>query len=803
MDLLLEDIRYGIRQLIRQRGSTSVAILTLALGIGISTAIVSVIDATMLRPLPYPNPEQLVSISSEEVQADGRTSRPTPSMEDMRSWQAATEVVSAVAGWGSAFRGRIVSGAEPERLRVAHFTEAYLSMHGVTPIIGRDFLREDSEPGAPLVALLGYGYWQSRFGGRSDVLGSTITLEDDVATIVGVLPPWFNATTPLSTPLRILANEFSRRGTGRVSVYARLLPGVTIEQARARLSAAMRRGTGADGSSREARELRAAVTSRLESTTSRYRTTVNVLAAAVSLVLLIACVNVGGLLLARGAARQAELAIRASLGAKRGRLIRQLLTECVLLALMAGLVGVVLAWASLDVIVANVPLTMPDNSPVRLNLRVLAATAALLIPTTLLFGLVPAIRLSRTPIGSVMARSSRQVGSSLSARGGQWLIASEVALAVVLVAGSGLMIRSFLRMSAVDLGFNPDALLTMEVLPLERTPAAHNEYYKAVLQQIRTLPGVSQAGIVDNFALGGGLSFTNVSVGGKGTFVNVFDSTPGYFETVGARLQAGRFLTDADYAAGLRGVVINETAARMLFPDGRAVGGEVVRAGADSRPWTVLGVIADFRHGGPLETGPRTHNQPHVFFPLEPTASDLTQAMLIVMKMSPDAPVLADQLRRVARSIGPPVLVERIRSGDELFGQSVITPRRRTVLLVLLGTLGLTLALVGVFGMTAYSVTRRTAEIGVRMAFGARPSQVVRRIVRDAAFPIVLGTIVGVVGATFATRVITSFLFQTAPTDPVTFAAVAVTLIVTGGIAALIPALRAAQVDPASCLRSE
>jgi predicted permease len=498
------------------------------------------------------------------------------------------------------------------------------------------------------------------------------------------------------------------------------------------------------------------------------------------------------------------LAIRASLGAKRGRLIRQLLTECVLLALAAGVVGVLLAWATLDVIVANVPLAMPDNSPVTLNLRVLAATVALLFPTTLLFGLVPAIRLSRAPIGSVLARSSRQVGSSLSPRGGQWLIAGEVALAVVLVAGSALMLRSFLRIYAVDLGFNADGLVTMEVLPLDRTPAAHKEYYKALVQQLRTLPGIAQVGLVDNFPLGSGMSFTSVSVGGRQTFLTVFDTTPGYFETIGARLRAGRFPNDADYSAGLRGVVINESAASMLFADGRVVGAELTRAGGDRRPWTVLGVIADLRHGGPLETAPRPQYQAHVFFPLdEPTASDLTEAMLIVMRISPDAPVLADQLRRVARSIGPPVLVERIRTGDELLGQSVITPRRRTVLLVLLGALGLTLALVGVFGMTAYSVTRRTAEIGVRMAFGARPGQVVQRIVRDAAVPILIGTVVGVLGASFATRIITSFLFQTAPTDPVTFAAVAVTLVVTGGIAALIPALRAARVDPASCLRSE
>jgi putative ABC transport system permease protein len=358
-------------------------------------------------------------------------------------------------------------------------------------------------------------------------------------------------------------------------------------------------------------------------------------------------------------------------------------------------------------------------------------------------------------------------------------------------------------MYAVDLGFNPDGLITMEVLPLERTPAAHKEYYKSLLQQIRTLPGITQVGLVDNFPLGSGMSFTSVSVAGKETFLTVFATTPGYFETIGARLRAGRFPNDADYGAGLRAVVINESAARMLFPDGRVVGAEMSRAGGDRRPWTVLGVIADLRHGGPLETAPRPQNQAHVFFPLEPTASDLTEAMLIVMRISPDAPVLADQLRRVARSIGPPVLVERIRTGEELLGQSVITPRRRTVLLALLGSLGLILALVGVFGMTAYAVTRRTAEIGVRMAFGARPGQVVGRILRDAALPILIGTAVGVVAATFATKAIASFLFQTAPTDPVTFAVVALTLIATGGGAALLPALRAAQVDPASCLRSE
>jgi predicted permease len=381
------------------------------------------------------------------------------------------------------------------------------------------------------------------------------------------------------------------------------------------------------------------------------------------------------------------------------------------------------------------------------------------------------------------------------------LIAAEVALAVILVAGAGLMLRSYARIAAVNLGFNPDGLVTMHVLPLDRSPAAHKEYYVALLRQIRMVPGIASAGIVDNFPLGGGTSFQGVRVAGKSIGGTVFEATPGYFETIGARLREGRFLTDADYASGFRGAIIDETAARAMFPDGSPVGREFTRPGPDQQPWTVLGVIADLRHGGPLDT--RMKNEPQIFYPMEPTEFDLNQAMMVVVRPSGEVSGLADQLRRVAQSVGPRVLVERIRSGHDWFGDRVITPRRRTVLLGLLGGLGLALALVGIFGMTAYAVTRRTAEIGVRMAFGARPAQVVQTMVRDAAVPIAAGTVLGVGGAVLATRVIESFLFETAPTDPVTLAAVAVTLALTGCVAALVPALRAAKVDPAASLRAE
>jgi putative ABC transport system permease protein len=788
----MEDIRNGVRQLARQRGSSCVAILTLALGIGLSSALFSVIHATMLRPLPYPNPEQLVEVWPELLEPGGTFWNPTPSMEDMRAWQTPDDVFSAVAFTGGAFRGRILQNAEPERITVMYFTEQYLSMYGVTPVIGRDFTREDCEPGAPAIALLGYGFWQSRYGGRADVIGTTIRLDDEVATIVGVLPSWFNATTQVSQPFRLPADEFASRGTGH-GVEARLRPGVSLEEAGARLSARTKPSHGSP-------QVRAVVTSQFDSITARYRTTIVVFVGAVALIVLLAAVNVAGLLMARGAARQRELDVRAALGASRARLVRQLLTESLILAVPAGVIGVALAWLSLDAIVANVPMRLPENAPVTLNIAVLAATAALLVVTAIVAGLMPALRLSRAQAGNIMLRANRQMGSTLSRRSGQMLIAAEVALAVVLVAGAGLMVRTFVRISGVDLGFNAESLMTMRVMPISPSPDAHKQYYLALVQHLRTVPGVSSASLVSYFVLDGGTSYTSVIASPAKIFGPVFDVMPEYFETVGARLVQGRFLTEADYASNYQGVVMSESAARVLFGGAPAVGREVTRTGA-KRSWVVLGVIADLRHGGPLNDDARDRQQ--VFFPFEPTKWTVETPMTAVVRYSRGAGGVVEQLQRIAQSIGPRVVVDEIRSSDELFAERVITPRRRLVLLSLLGALALALALVGVFGTTAYAVTRRTAEIGLRLAVGARPGQTVRTIVLDSVMPIVIGTAIGLGAAVLLTRTIQSFLFETTPTDPLTLASVAAVLIISGALAALVPALRAAGIDPASTLRTE
>lgn len=800
METIVQDIRYSVRLLLKQRGFAVVAIVTLALAIGAVTAVVSVIDAAMLRPLPYPDPEQLVSLGVSMPRADGRPYRPSPSMEDARTWQAATDVFSAVSAWDNVFYGRIVDGEQLERVQITEIDEQYLPMYGIEPLLGRNVNADDIAQGAPAVAILEHGYWQSRFGGDPDVLGETIRLGETPTTIIGVLPAGF-ADTQLLQPLHVAPDWEARRGSG-MSVYGRLLPGITLEQAQERLSARMGEAEGPDGS---IVEVSARVVSLLDTATGRYWTTIVALSGAVAFILSLACVNVAGLQLARGATRQPELAVRAALGAGRGRLVRQIMVENTVLAAAGALLGVVVAWLSLDSLVANLPMSLPSNAPVTINLKVLVATVLLTALTAILFGLVPAIRLSRVRVAASLTNAGGRHGSSLSRRSSQLLMGAEIALAVVLVVGAALMLRSFGRVLSVDVGFDPGSIVTVQVVPVDTDPTTHEQYYPALLRDLRLIPGIAAAGAIDYLPLAGVSSFNPVYIGDQRFGAGGRRVLPGYVETLDLPVIEGRTLSEADYAAGRNLAMLNESLARELFPDGSAVGRSFTRQDTDEQgnridiPWEVIGVIGDVRHEGPL----RPDRVGELYLPFKAIPSDTAQGRGLIVVVRPSVPNagLANGLREAAEAVGPRVLIESVRSGTDWLGDRVLTPRRRTVLLSLLGGLGLALALVGVFGLTAYAVARRTWEIGVRMTFGARPSQVVGAIVRDAAVPVAAGTVVGLLAAVAATRVIETFLFETPPTDPATFATVAIVLAVTGIIAAWIPARRAVRIDPLVALR--
>jgi predicted permease len=420
------------------------------------------------------------------------------------------------------------------------------------------------------------------------------------------------------------------------------------------------------------------------------------------------------------------------------------------------------------------------------------------------FGLIPAFRLSRGELNQALASGSRRQGQGLSRRGGQWLIATEVAFAVVLVVGAGLMIRSFARIMNVDVGFDPASIVTMQVQPISAEDGAQARFYPELLRAIRAIPGVEAAGAVDDFALSRVTTFTTGRAEGRRAGTESRQTTPGYLEALGIEPVEGRLPTEADAAAGREIIVLSETLAHDLFPDGLALGRQVQ---VGRRTLEVVGVVPDLRHGGPL----RRPVSADAFLPFANRASGNERGaglrrslgLTVVVRPRGEVPDLAGRLRQAAQSIGPPVLVEGIRSGTDWLSDRVVTPRRRTVMLGLLGALGLVLALVGIFGMTAYAVSRRTREIGVRMAFGARPGQVVGTMVRDALTPLVVGTLVGLAGAAAATRVIANFLFETEATDPATFATVAVLLTCAGLLAAWVPALRAARVDPVTTLRAE
>ena len=795
METIVQDLKYGARLLWRQPGFSFVAILTLALGIGVTTAIVSVIDAALLHPLPYSKPEELVELTIAVPKPDRPVpSRYGPSMLDVETIRKHPDPPVDVARWDMA-DPMLADGPEPERLRGYEIDERYLGLFGIVPHRGRGIQEADTRPGAPLVVVIGHGYWQRRFAGQDNAVGQRLQLDNNSYEVVGVLPPGFYRTTALWLPLKTAAASYERRGMGN-STYARLRRGLTVEQASRELTNIVAGLPGQDGTSGPGSY--ASVQTLLERNTRGYWTTGNILLGAAGLILLIACVNVAGLLLARGATRLHEVAIRASIGAGRMRLIRQLLTESLLLALAGSAVGLLVAWWTLDSLVANIPLPVSTNAPASLNPRVLGFSLLVTLVTGILFGLGPALRLSRVQVSGALARGGRRGGAALSRRGGHWLIGTEIALALVLVTGAALMIRSFDRLTSVDLGFEPETFITLQASPTEIKAPVFSSYYERLVETIRQWPDVEAVGAVNHLPLMGTFSYTQVSSGEAKVPAILRRARPGYLESLGLSPLQGRFPQTSDAAGGRAVAVMSQRAMKQMFPAGNPIG-SVVTIG--KLPVEVIGVAPELKNEGAVSS--RVGDYPEIFAVLPPAPTDRVEPMVVVVRPRPNAADLPERLRQVALNSGTRAVVERVRTGSEWLDNTVITPRRRTVLLSLLGGLGLLLTLIGVFGMTAYAVARRTQEIGVRMAFGATASNVVREFVREARWPVGIGIAIGLAGAWAATRVIATFLFETTPTDVPTFVTAAAILATTALIAVWLPARKAARVDPVTSLRAD
>jgi len=803
---LVRDFRYAARSLARSPGFTVVAVAVLALGIGATSAIFSLVSAVWLKPLPFADAERIVTLWVDLTRVGGpETVNIAPA--NFVDWQERSHSFESMSALEPMDFNLTGDGGEPERLAGLRASPNLFETIGLMPILGRTFTADD-DANDPVV--ISEGFWLRRLGGDPAAVGRTITLDGSPHLVVGVVPRDFrfpNGEVDVFVPT-VWAPDMLARSTSYVwwSV-AKLRDGVSVQAAAAELSsvaASLERDFPNTG-----RGAAASIVPLQEQLSVGFTPTLRALLGAVALVLLIACANVANLMLARSTTRQKELAIRKALGAARGRVLRQLLTESALLAAISVAIGLGVALACLGYLARLLPNTLPASTALSLDFRVLAFTAATALGTVLLFGAGPAFVAARRDFGAAFGRAVGAHGATMR-RLRTALIVAEIALTVVLLAGAGLLLRSYAAVLAVDPGFKAEGLLLAEtVLPIPRYPDApdRDAFYKRVLENVRALPGVESAGYTNYAPLMfmGGRALVLVEgrprPEGSAIAQNIVanrSASPGYFETLGVPLVRGRLFDDRDVRDGARVAVINETMARRHWPDQDPIGQRFSVGAPGGGPTTVVGVVADVR-----QMGLAVPADPELFLPLDQTSIPFMWPRQMVVRTAGDPLALAPALRRAVWAVDPTQPVSSLRAMSEVLDTQLANRDMQLTLTGTFAVLALLLAAVGLYGVLSYTVSQSTNEIGLRMALGAQQKTVVGTVVRSALTTTVVGIGLGLLAASVLTSVIDSFLYGVRPTDPATAATVAGVLLLVAGLAALIPAVRAAGVNPMTALRAE
>jgi len=819
MGTLLQDLRYGRRILAKNPGFTSVAVITLALGIGANSAIFSVVNAVLLRPVHFEDPDRIVRVWATNPRVDSERALPSPA--DFLDWRDRNHVFEQISAWRTWFY-TLIGGKEPEQVWGVRTSTSFFEILRVKAALGRTFLPEEEEPGRDQVVVLSHGIWERRFGADRSLVGKTIDISGKPFTVIGVLPADFNlfgSTRPLDLWMPfVLQPEQLRRDDRSIIVFARLKAGVTLNDARAEMSTIARqleaeypktnRGWGAN------------VETMHESLVVELRPGLRILLAAVGFVLLIACANVANLLLARGTARQREFAIRGALGAGPLRLVRHLLTESVLTAILGGGLGLLFSFWALDLLRSISPGEgvgwIPHLDRIRVDRSVLGFTLLVSLLTTVLFGLAPALQVSKAKLNESLKEGGRSYTEGLQGRRlRDLLVMSEVALALVLLVGAGLMVRSFLKLLQVNPGLDPQGVLTTQVwLPESKYPESRQvaAFYDQALRRIEVLPGVLSASAINFFFLGGwGDSVAFAIEGrvepppGEELVADYRVIAPNYFRAMKIPLVRGRHLTEGDREGTPGVVVINETMARRFWPHEDIIGKQIrLKFPGAKAPWrpeaspswlTIVGMVGDVR-----DAGRDPEVVPEVYMSYRQSPSHF---MRLVVRTSPEPMSMASAVRHELLALDKDQPVMDIKTVEQFISESSFRRRFDTVLLGIFAALALLMSGVGIFGVISYSISQGKHEIGVRMALGAKPRDVLRLVVRQGMILTLIGVLAGLAGAVAVTRVLSSLLYGVRPTDPLTYAGVSLLLASVAFLASYVPARRATKVDPFVALRCE